>query len=160
MQVKRVFQMPTHQTFQMKEVKKLLNSERNAGVELDPFPYPYEQDALKLLKEVKDESIDFGLYDPPYSQKQLFEMYDGLGVNLQSNANYFKLIDVEWNRVITPGGKVIKFGWNSKRISKGFEITRILIINHGGAHNDTIVTVQTKLQTTLQTNCTEGNSHD
>jgi len=141
--------MPTHQTFMMKPVQELIHKEHNAGVELDPFPYPYEKDALQILKDQKDNSVDFGLYDPPYSQRQLFEMYKGLGMNLQSNANYFRLIDEEWNRVIKPGGKVVKFGWNSKRIAKSFEITKILLINHGGAHNDTIVTVQRKIQETL-----------
>ena len=43
-------------------------------------------------------------------------------------------------------GKVISFGYNSAGMGKinGFEITRILIVNHGGDHYDTICTVSKK----------------
>lgn len=49
------------------------------------------------------------------------------------------------------GGKVISFGWNSCGIGKtrGFEIERILIVCHGGHHNDTICTVEKKVQGSL-----------
>lgn len=45
------------------------------------------------------------------------------------------------------GGVCISFGWNSMGIGKknGFEIIEILLVAHGGMHNDTIVTVETKL---------------
>ena len=44
-------------------------------------------------------------------------------------------------------GKVVSFGWNSGGIGMkyGFKIDRILLVPHGGSHNDTIVTVETKL---------------
>ena len=147
--IERVFAMPNHKTFEIKPIKELIEQERIAGAYLDLFPYPYERDALQYLKELPDNSIWFMLYDPPYSQRQLFEMYKNLGENLQSNANYFKLLDNEIDRVIIPKGKVIRFGWNSKRISPQFEIKRILLVNHGAAHNDTLVTVQTKIQGNL-----------
>lgn len=51
--------------------------------------------------------------------------------------------------IIKPGGKCIKCGWNSHLISDGFEITRILLVNHGSHHNDTIVTVQRKMNQSL-----------
>lgn len=61
-----------------------------------------------------------------------------------------ELIDEEKKqiaRIVKHGGKVISFGWNSGGIGKklGFEITRILLVPHGGHHNDTIVTVETKI---------------
>ena len=42
---------------------------------------------------------------------------------------------------------VLCFGWNSGGIGKtlGFELTEILMVAHGGAHNDTICTVERKL---------------
>lgn len=145
----RVFAMPNHKTFEIKPIKELINKERIAGEFLDLFPYPYDKDALELAKSIKDNSIWFLLYDPPYSQRQLFEMYKKLGKDLQSNAAYFKELDKEIDRIMTPKGKVIRFAWNSKRISKNFEIKRILLVNHGAAHNDTIVTVQQKTNFTL-----------
>lgn len=40
------------------------------------------------------------------------------------------------------------FGWNSGGIGNkyGFEITRILLVPHGGWHNDTICTVEIKIK--------------
>ena len=45
------------------------------------------------------------------------------------------------------GGAVITFGWNSGGIGKsnGFEISEILMVAHGGWHNDTICTVDVRL---------------
>ncbi len=150
--MERVFAMPNHKTFEIKPIKELINKERIPGEFIDLFPYPYQKDALEYIKTIKDESIDFMLYDPPYSQRQLFEMYKKLGKDLQSNAAYFKELDIEIDRVIKPNGKVIRFAWNSKRISKSFEIKKILLVNHGAAHNDTIVTVQHKAQITFRGN--------
>lgn len=44
------------------------------------------------------------------------------------------------------GGIVITCGWNSGGIGKkyGFEIEEILLVAHGGWHNDTIVVVDRK----------------
>lgn len=50
------------------------------------------------------------------------------------------------SRIVKKGGKVISFGWNSGGIgdSYGFCKTKILLVAHGGWHNDTIVTVEIK----------------
>jgi hypothetical protein len=143
--MERIFQMPNSKTFQIPVVKKLIEEEMLVGPVCDPFPFPYEFDALGFMKNLDPESQLTGLYDPPYSQRQLREMYDSLGLHYQMNSSYWGMIEREWFRIIMPGGKVIRFGWNSKRM-KGFDITRILLINHGGQHNDTIVTVQQKNQ--------------
>ena len=145
----RVFAMPNHKTFEIKPIKELIEQERIAGEFIDLFPYPYHKDALRFLKDMPDNYYWFMLYDPPYSQRQLFEMYKNLGENLQSNSNYFKLLDEQIDRVMKPKGKVIRFGWNSKRISPQFDIKRIMLVNHGAAHNDTIVTIQSKNQGVL-----------
>jgi hypothetical protein PPSC2_p0296 len=52
----------------------------------------------------------------------------------------------EFFRIVKKGGKVISFGWNSGGIGKsnGFKITKILLVPHGGWHNDTICTVEEK----------------
>jgi hypothetical protein len=48
---------------------------------------------------------------------------------------------------IKVGGYCISFGWNSNGMGKnrGFEIVEILLVSHGGHHNDTIVTVERKV---------------
>ena len=52
----------------------------------------------------------------------------------------------EVDRIIKPGGKTITFAWNSSGIGmkRGFIQTRILLVSHGGDHNDTICTVEVK----------------
>ena len=46
------------------------------------------------------------------------------------------------------GGYAISFGWNSNGFGKkyGFEKIEILLVAHGMCHNDTIVTVERKIQ--------------
>ena len=52
----------------------------------------------------------------------------------------------EISRIVKIGGKVITFGWNSGGIGYkyGFEIQKVLLVPHGGWHNDTICTVEIK----------------
>lgn len=49
------------------------------------------------------------------------------------------------------GGYAITFAWNSNGIGKkyGFELQEILLVAHGSQHNDTIVTVEKKIQNSL-----------
>ena len=48
--------MPNHETFKISCIKQILKDELNNEY-LDPFPYPFETDGLKLLKETKSNSI-------------------------------------------------------------------------------------------------------
>jgi hypothetical protein len=88
------------------------------------------------------------LFDPPYSLRQLKECYAGVGKSLtqQDTQSYFTLIKNEIARVLKVGGYCISFGWNSNGIGikRGFEIVEILLVAHGGNHNDTITTVERK----------------
>lgn len=60
--------------------------------------------------------------------------------------DYFSKFKDEIARVLTPYGVCISCGWNSNGIGKtrGFKLVEILLIAHGGSHNDTIVTVEYK----------------
>jgi hypothetical protein len=55
-------------------------------------------------------------------------------------------------RIVKPGGTVLSFGWNSNGVGKnrGFEIIEILLVAHGGQHNDTICIAEKKL---IKTQC-------
>ena len=97
-----------------------------------------------------DQSVDGVLYDPPYSLRQVAECYKGVGVSVTSEmtrSSFWGDIKKEIARVVKPNGKVISFGWNSGGIGKklGFEIKKILLVPHGGIHNDTICTVELKI---------------
>lgn len=146
MEIKRIWAMPNHKTFSIKPIKELLEEEF-IGEYVDPFPFPYKTDALEYLKTFKDESVEQLAFDPPYSPRQLKEMYQSAGMAYDTKSTYWSNIKYEIARIMKKNGKVICFGWNSMGIGKtrGFEIQRILLVPHGGNHNDTICTVETKV---------------
>jgi len=90
------------------------------------------------------------LFDPPYSNRQISEHYkeSGLQPNWRdTSAEFYSRVKDPLAGIIKKGGYVISFGWNSSGMGKnrGFEIVEILLVAHGGAHNDTIVTVERKI---------------
>lgn len=147
MLIERAWAMPNKRTFQIKPIKKLLDEELGKSF-VDPFPYPYKQDALTYLKTFDSESVEKLVFDPPYSLRQLKEVYESKGIALTQHETQYYWYDLktEIARIMKPNGKVISFGWNTIGIGKtrGFDIKRILLVCHGGSHNDTICTVETK----------------
>lgn len=170
MVINRVWQMPNKNTFSIKPIKKLINKyiEQVDGTIIDAFANSnkianitndldeqydtnYHMDATDFLKMFDDESIGMVLYDPPYSPRQVSECYKNLGmtVNMQTTqASYWSDQKKEIGRIVKKDGYVITCGWNSGGIGKkyGFQIQEILLVPHGGWHNDTIVTVEKKVK--------------
>ena len=158
--------MPNKNTFDISPIKELINKYMVDGVVIDPFANKnkiatitndldeqydtdYHIDATDFLKIFEDNSVDMVLYDPPYSPRQVSECYKKLGktVNMQTTqASYWSNQKKEIGRILKPNGIVITCGWNSGGIGKkyGMEIQEILLVPHGGWHNDTIVTVEKK----------------
>ena len=68
-----------------------------------------------------------------------------------TNSGYFVKFKNEIARILKPNGIVVSCGWNSNGIGKnlGFDIEEILLVAHGGNHNDTIITVERKIETSL-----------
>lgn len=160
--------MPNSATFSIHPIKSLLYTEVESGVWVDPFsggvrllpteiindlnqdiPADAHMDALDFLKSFADESVDGVLYDPPYSTRQVVECYRGYEIEVTKETTQSswraKHLD-EIKRILKPGGKAICFGWNSNGVGKtrGFSMTKLLIIAHGGSKNDTICTVEIK----------------
>jgi len=156
MNISRVWAMPSLWTFTIKPIKALLKEEDIRGEWYDPFSgknsiAKYQNDiayggidALEWLKNIKDNSADGVLYDPPYSITQA----RNYGSKKFSSMKYWADCKNEVARIIKPGGKAICFGWNSMGLGKnrGFIMERILLVAHGGSKNDTIVTVERKEQ--------------
>jgi len=150
MKIERVWAMPNKQTFGIEPINDLILEEGKRITPLDPFPFDYKEDAVEYMNTFSDETFDFGLFDPPYSPRQLKESYKNIG-------NYDTKISTwsNWKNLsaskIKAGGKTITFGWNTNGLgkSRGFEITRILLVAHGSMHNDTICTVEKKVQERL-----------
>ena len=163
--IERKWAMPNKWTFQIKPIAALLKEEMTDGIWVDPFagehspasitndlnperPTKYHMDALSFLRMFPDECVDGVLFDPPYSPRQVQECYNGIsgGIKWDGRITFWSESKKEIARIVRPGGKVICFGWNSMGINKnrGFEMTRILLVPHGGSRNDTICTVEVK----------------
>lgn len=169
MEINRVWCMPNKNTFSIKPIKELIHKYINELKEtnkiiIDPFANnskiatitndldtqyntDYHLDAIDFLKTFNDNSIDMVLWDPPFSSRQVSECYKKLDktVNMETtNSSYWANQKKEIGRIVKNDGIVISCCWNSGGIGKkyGFEIEEILLIAHGGWHNDTIVTVE------------------
>ena len=165
--IERVWSMPNKNTFEILPIKKLIAEEVDLSKYwIDPFANrnkiatvtndlsmeydtDYHLDALDFMKLFGDNSVDGVLYDPPYSPRQVSECYNDVGYNVTwdtTKASFWGNHKREISRIVKIGGKVITFGWNSGGIGYkyGFEIERILLVPHGGWHNDTICTVEVK----------------
>lgn len=108
-------------------------------------------DFAKTCEQLTGRPIFDGvLFDPPYSNRQISEHYKELGKKasaLDTSARFYSRVKSELASKIKKGGYAISFGWNTVGFGKknGFEIIEILIVSHGGAKNDTLVTVEIKL---------------
>lgn len=117
--ITREWSMPNSRTFKIKPIKNIIERYQEELVSnslvLDPFSNQnividrerlnlitndidpqydtdYSLDALDFLKMFSDESVDLVLYDPPYSPRQVSEVYKKLdmSVNMQTTqASYW-----------------------------------------------------------------------
>lgn len=149
-QIERRWAMANKNTFSIPPIAKLIKEEKIPGVLIDPFPYQSKLDVFEYLKQFADNSVDFGLIDPPYSKRQVSDHYKETGVKVtgwHTSSGWTAKVKCEVGRVMKIGGKTITFGWSSSGIGKtnGFKINRILLVCHGGDHYDTICTVEAKI---------------
>ena len=110
----------------------------------------YTMDALDFLKMFDNDSVDGVVYDPPCSVRQVSECYKSVGIEVAqetTRSDWWTKHKKEIARIVKSNGKVICFGWNSMGIGKtnNFKMVKILLVPHGGIHNDTIVTVEHKI---------------
>jgi len=163
----RVWEMPNSNTFDIQCIANLIhkylrpemdsidpfaNKSRLAKVtnDLNPdYNTDFHLDATEFLKKFEDNSIDFIFYDPPYSLRQVSECYKSVGIDVTmetTQASWRTKHINEISRIIKAKGIVMCFGWNSAGvgIKRGMELLEVMLVPHGGSHNDTIVTVERK----------------
>lgn len=96
---------------------------------------------------VRGSLADVVLFDPPYSPRQISECYKMVGrtTTMEDTQSSF------WGRtrrpladLLKPGGVALSFGWQSSGFGKEWDTLEILLVQHGGAHNDTICVAQRK----------------
>lgn len=167
----RQWAMPSKDTFSVKPIgefvqKYLAQSRRSIDPfvrnkrwatktnDLDPATKAeFHMDAEKScnLLSFTDDPFDLGIFDPPYSPRQISECYKSVGLEVgmketQSPLLYQRVRNA-LDEIISPGGIVLSFGWHSNGMGKTrkYEIVEILLVAHGGAHNDTICIAERKL---------------
>ena len=172
---KRFWDMPNKNTFDIPSIfgfikKYLLDS----VVSIDPFARnkrwaTYTNDlnpqtsaeshmeCLEFLQMLKSRGIkaDLVLFDPPYSLEQCKRSYESVGrkVTMRDTQIWGRWTEAKdtINDLLEENGIVLSFGWNSIGMGKnrGFEIIDLILVCHGGAHNDTICLAERKIQGTL-----------
>jgi hypothetical protein len=170
MTIRREWSMPSAETFQIPCVAELIERwTGNRKCIVDPFARnstighirndlnpntaaQHHLDAIEFCAKLRRDGIvaDAALFDPPYSPRQIAECYQQVGraVTKQDTLNcslYAKVKD-SLADVMAADAIAVSCGWNSSGFGKkrAFEMLEILFICHGGAHNDTIVTVERK----------------
>lgn len=163
--------MPSANTFSIKPIGKFVARWIAAypGNSIDPFARnnalatwrndldpvtsaPFHMDAADFCREVAARGVRcaMALFDPPYSPRQIAECYKGFGREVTTqdtqNAALYKRVRDALDPLVIPGGVVLSFGWNSNGMGKGrgYEIEEILLVAHGGAHNNTICMAERK----------------
>ena len=92
--------MPSHKTFSIKPIKEFIN--KNLGWDfIDPFPFPYKQDAIEYLKTIPSNTIYRLIFDPPYSQRQLKEMYESKGISFNHKMDNSYCEDILSDKIIS-----------------------------------------------------------
>ena len=175
MEIKRVWAMPNKWTFKIKPIKQLSDRYiKNPEGWMDPFAGMYSPaeytndlnpecnakhhyDAEFYVKMFHPEEFVFDgcILDPPYSYEQISRSYKNVGRKaraIDTSGNFYARIKDRINQNLDAGSIVISFGWNSCGMGKtrGFEIIEILLVCHGGDHNDTIVTIERKMNKMLE----------
>ena len=170
--IKRAWSMPSGKTFSIKPIESFIlktvndyRAKNKNAIIIDPFcggrtniadinndldpdkEADCHVDALEFLKMFKNSSVDGVLFDPPYSPRQISEIYRKLEktVNMETTqGSFWSKMKAEIMRIVKPNGFVFVCGWNSGGIGMkyDFNLNEILLVAHGGWHNDTIVTLE------------------
>lgn len=156
--------MPNADTFSVKPIGDFVQRYLT-GVSVDPFArnktwatYTNDlnpntaarehMDAEVFLNGLADVGVtaDCVLLDPPYSPRQISECYAEAGLKAgmkdTQNAALYARVRTAARRLCKPGTIVLSFGWNSTGMGKTFETIELMLVAHGGAHNDTICLAQ------------------
>lgn len=163
----REWAMPNGNTFSILPIAAFLDRWLEEGaINIDPFAAnstrgtvtndlnpaslaQFHLDAREFIAML-EVTADAVLFDPPYSPRQISELYQSIGRSVTTedtqNARLYKDVRDLLDARLRPGGVALSFGWNSVGFgkSRGYEIQEILLVAHGGAHNDTICVAERK----------------
>lgn len=173
MKFTRAWAMPHGDTFSIRPIGDFVRSYLAASkVSVDPFarnnawatytndlnPKTSAQrhmDAEDFLFQLAFEGLggkcDLAILDPPYSPRQISECYREAGITADmkdtQNAALYSRVKGALMPLLAPDAVVLSFGWNSAGMGSkhGFQISEVLLVAHGGAHNDTICIAEQRI---------------
>lgn len=173
MKMRRTWAMPSADTFDVPDIAAFVRTYlHESKVSIDPFArnkrwatytndlnpqtqaeYHLQADEFLNLLRIKGVKADLFIFDPPYSSRQMKECYEGIGGKFQLEDGQAGRLRAMWRDaaipVLTEDAVVLSFGWNSVGFGKGlgFDQEEILLVCHGGAHNDTICIAERRIPT-------------
>lgn len=156
--------MPTADTTNCKPIGDLVRKYLH-GVSVDPFARnarlathtndlnpdtdaEHHMEAVEFLRMLADKGVeaDCVIFDPPYSPRQVADCYQGIGMTPTKRDTQTARLKAECRtqirRLVKNGGVVISMGWNTVGHGKEFTPVELLIVCHGGDHNDTLCMVE------------------
>lgn len=107
-------------------------------------------DALEWCESLVEDGLvaDAVLFDPPYSPRQIAECYASIGRRATKkdtqNSSLYSAVRRPLALLLKPGGVALSFGWQSGGFGKAWPTEEIMLVQHGGAHSDTICVAQRK----------------
>ena len=153
--------MPNRWTFQIGPIADFVKRWiAGASVIVDPFSGTSEFathgndlarggiDAELYCDELLDAGVisDVVIFDPPYSPRQISECYKSVGRNVTTNDTQngalYARVRKKLLPLLKPDGVALSFGWQSSGFGRQLKTEEILLVQHGGAHNDTICVAQ------------------
>lgn len=170
MKLERIWAMPSADTFSIQPISEFVERYLSRSTRsIDPFARnfrgatitndlnpdttaQYHEKADKFLGRFTiGEKFDLVIFDPPYSFRQIQEVYSKIGI--EKITQYESHNCIRWpdeknliDQILKPDGIVLHFGWHTNGMGKKrhYEIEEILMVAHGGAHNDTLCMAERK----------------
>lgn len=108
-------------------------------------------DAEDYLTQIEKTNHKFSivLLDPPFSDRQAHEVY-GTPNLYASDSGKIKRIGMLAGNLLSPGGYIIKAGFNTNKPHPGVDLVEVSIVATGASRNDILFSVWKKNQHTLE----------
>ena len=161
-EITRVWAMPNADTFSIPDIGAFVQR-HIMGLEcvVDPFARnkrlarwtndinpatqaEYHMEARDFLRMLVDKGVkaDAVIFDPPYSPRQVSECYAAAGLTPTMKDTQTAKMKKECRdlirQIVKRGGKVLTFGWNTVGMGPDWITEELMLVCHGGDHNDTI----------------------
>ena len=162
MKMSRCFAWPNKSTFSIPPISAFVERWLNGGSTIiDPFARnatyatytndidpessaAYHMEAMVFLAMLIDRGVkaDRIIFDPPYSPTQIARSYRNAGLSVTMTDTQSAKLKGDcrklFRKLAEPGCVVLSFGWNTCGMGEGWITEEILLVSHGGDHNDTI----------------------